>query len=77
MGKRKVDPEIARQKAQTANAVRHGHADADERRAALRALVLSRHIQKAVATAPPFTPEQIDRLRSLLPPVQENELTRG
>lgn len=66
-----VDAEVARQRALLGAAVRYGRPDADERRAALREAVLAKHIQEAVAAAPPFKPEQIERLRSLLPDPNE------
>jgi len=71
MSKRRVDPDLARQRSRVAIAVRDGHPDADQRRAALREAVLAKHIQEAISAAPPFTPEQIDRLRSLLPSPEE------
>lgn len=42
--------------------------------AALRASVLAAHIQEAVAAAPPFTTEQIERLRALLPAPKRDPL---
>jgi hypothetical protein len=40
-----------------------------EARRGARAAELAEHIQRIVAQAPPLTPEQITRLRDLLPPV--------
>jgi hypothetical protein len=66
---RKV-PRTRQLSAQIALATRH-HGPGDPRlpelRAELRTEQLAEHIERVVASAPPLTPEQADRLRSLLP----------
>jgi hypothetical protein len=56
--------------------VKNGERSADELDNAYRNLAAAKiadYIQKTVATAPPFTPEQVDRLRVLLEPARRGD----
>jgi hypothetical protein len=46
------------------------HADITEEQRELKTLTLEDHIRRVVDSAPTPTPEQIARLRALLPPVE-------
>jgi len=62
------DPALRRLAARAGAAARNGAADVDERRAELAAGRLENHIRRVVASAPPLTAAQRDRLATLLRP---------
>lgn len=66
-----ISPDAAKLRASIAGKKRH-HPDADvtEEQRALKALTLEEYVQRVISTAPVPTPEQLDRLRALLPPVE-------
>jgi hypothetical protein len=71
-------PTVARARATVAaisRCVNNGERSADELENAYRDLEFAKvadYIQKTVAVAPPFTPEQVDRLRVLLEPARRD-----
>ena len=52
--------------AQTGDTARAAHADRE-----LRTAKLAEHIRQVIESAPPLTAEQVERLRALLPSLQE------
>jgi len=62
------DPELRRLAARAGAAARNRLPDADARRAELAAARLAHHITTVVATAPPLSDAQRDRLAALLRP---------
>lgn len=64
-------------KAALSRCVKNGERSPDELILAQRDLVFANvadYIQKTVAAAPPFTPEQVDRLRVLLEPARREPI---
>jgi hypothetical protein len=66
-----ISPDAAKLRARIAGKKSHNpDADVTEERRELKALTLEEHIQRVISTAPVPTPEQLSRLRALLPPVE-------
>lgn len=66
-----ISPEKAHLRARIAGRRRQNpDADVTEEQRELRALALAERIRRDVESAPPLTPEQIERIRALLPPVE-------
>lgn len=59
-------PQLRRATARAGAAVRYGHPNADDARADLATERIATYIQRVVASAPPLTGEQRDRLALLL-----------
>lgn len=65
-----ISPESAKVRARIAGRKsQNPDADVTEEKRELQILTLEERIRRAVESAPPLTPEQIERLRALLPPV--------
>lgn len=67
-----ISPETAKIRARIAGRRRQTpDADVTEEQRELKTVTLEEHIRRVVETAPIPTPEQIARLRDLLPPVEQ------